>query len=103
MRDCDTGRFDHFGPSFRIGSPGLKIYVHPHGDTAQQVKDLEEVGDRICALHSSALDDKVDYGQVFAALKKVGYDWYWCFEVGGDLIASSVKPWRELAKKHGAG
>ncbi len=83
-----------------IGSPGLKIYVHPHGDTAQQVKDVEEVGDRICALHASALDDKVDYGQVFAALKKVGYDWYWCFEVGGDLIAKSVQPWRELARRY---
>jgi sugar phosphate isomerase/epimerase len=47
------------------------------------------------------LNPTVDYGQVFAALKAVGYDWYWCFEVGGDLIAESVRPWRELAGRHG--
>jgi sugar phosphate isomerase/epimerase len=84
-----------------IGSPGLQIYVHPNGDTAKQVKDVEEVGNRICALHSSALNPEIDYSQVFAALKKVGYDWYWCFEVGGELIQQAVQPWRELAKKAG--
>ncbi|HEX5415764.1 MAG TPA: TIM barrel protein [Chloroflexota bacterium] len=81
-----------------IASPGLKIYVHPHGDTAAQVRDIEEVGDRICALHASALNPAVDYSQVFAALKRVNYDWYWCFEVSEDLFASSVTGFKELAK-----
>lgn len=79
-----------------IGSPGLQIYVHPHGDTASQVKDIEEVGDRICALHASALNPEVDYKQVFAALKKVKYDWYWCFEVSEELFAPSVTEFRKL-------
>ncbi len=86
-----------------IASPALRIYVHPHGDTASQVKSIEEVGDRICALHASALNPDVDYGQVFAALKRVGYDWYWCFEVNQDLFAPSVTGFRELEKKHGLG
>ena len=77
-----------------IGSPGLQIYVHPQKDTAPQVEDIRTVGKRICALHSSALNPEIDYGQVFAALKEVGYDWYWCFEVGGDLIAESARQWR---------
>ena len=84
-----------------IGSKHLQIYVHPQRDTEQQVKDILEVGNRICALHSSALNPEVDYGKVFEALKKVGYDWYWCMEVGGDLIPESVGKWHELAKKHG--
>jgi sugar phosphate isomerase/epimerase len=84
-----------------IGSPGLQIYVHPQKDTKQQVEDIRTVGKRICALHSSALNPEVDYGPVFAALKEVGYDWYWCFEVGGDLIAESATKWREMAKQHG--
>jgi sugar phosphate isomerase/epimerase len=86
-----------------IGSPGLRIYVHPHGDTAAQVRDIEQVGDRICALHASALNPEVDYGQVFAALKRVGYDWYWCFEVPEDLFAPSVAGFRELARQYGLG
>ncbi len=84
-----------------IASPAFRIYVHPHGDTASQVRAIDEVGDRICALHASALNPAVDYGQVFAALQRAGYDWYWCFEVGQDLFASSVTGFRELAQKHG--
>jgi sugar phosphate isomerase/epimerase len=84
-----------------IASPALRIYVHPHGDTAAQVKSIDEVGDRICALHASALNPEVDYGQVFAALERAGYDWYWCFEVAEDLFAPSASGFRELAQKHG--
>ena len=84
-----------------IASPGLRIYVHPHGDTAAQVRAIDEVGDRICALHASALNPEVDYGQVLAALRRANYDWYWCFEVSQDLFASSAAGFQELAQKHG--
>jgi sugar phosphate isomerase/epimerase len=83
-----------------IASPALRIYVHPHGDTAAQVRDIAEVGDRICALHASAIDPAVDYGQVFAALQRAGYDWYWCFEVSEDLFASSASAFRELSQRY---
>ena len=86
-----------------IGSPGLQIYAHPSGATQKQVRDIEEVGDRLAALHASAVDPEVDYGRVFAALKRVGYDWYWCFEVAEDLFESSKKGFDELARKHGSG
>jgi sugar phosphate isomerase/epimerase len=86
-----------------VGSPALKIYVHPHGDTAAQVRDIDEVGERICALHASALDPTVDYGQVFAALKRARYDWYWCFEVSEDLFGPSIAGFRELTARHGIG
>lgn len=84
-----------------IGSPSFRIYVHPHGDTASQVRAIDEVGDRICALHASALNPEVDYGQVFAALARAHYDWYWCFEVSQDLFASSVTGFDALARSHG--
>ena len=84
-----------------IASPALRIYVHPHGDTASQVAAIDEVGERICALHASALNPNVDYGQVFAALKRAKYDWYWCFEVSEDLFASSATGFRDLAREHG--
>jgi sugar phosphate isomerase/epimerase len=84
-----------------VGSPALRIYVHPHGDTASQVKWIDEVGDRICALHASALNPEVDYRQVFAALKRARYDWYWCFEVANDLFESSVTGFKELARQYG--
>jgi sugar phosphate isomerase/epimerase len=84
-----------------VGHPNLKIYVHPHGDTASQVRDIEEVGDRIVALHASVIDPQVDYGQVFAALDRVGYDWYWCFEVADDLIGPSAEKFKEQAARHG--
>jgi hypothetical protein len=81
-----------------VNSPALKIYVHPHGDTASQVQAIDEVGERICALHASALQPDVDYGQVFAALTRAKYDWYWCFEVGEELFASSAAGFRELTR-----
>ena len=84
-----------------VGHPNLGIYVHPSGDTAKQVRDVEEVGERICALHASAINPDVDYGQVFAALKKVGYDWYWCFEVADELIGPSAQQFKELTKQAG--
>jgi sugar phosphate isomerase/epimerase len=84
-----------------VASSALRIYVHPHGNTVSQVKAIDEVGDRICALHASALNPEVDYGQVFAALKRANYDWYWCFEVGNDLFESSVAGFKELARQYG--
>jgi sugar phosphate isomerase/epimerase len=84
-----------------VGSAALRIYVHPHGDTASQVKSIDEVGDRICALHASALDPNVDYRQVFAALRRAHYDWYWCFEVPEDLFAASATGFQELIRHSG--
>jgi sugar phosphate isomerase/epimerase len=84
-----------------VGSPALKIYVHPHGDTASQVKAIDEVGERICALHASAIDRGVDYGQVFAALRRAKYDWYWCFEVANDLFESSITDFKDIARQYG--
>jgi hypothetical protein len=83
-----------------IASPALRIYVHPHGDTTAQVRDVEQVGDRICTLHASALNPEVDYRRVFAALERVNFDWYWCFEVSDDLFEASATSFGELARQH---
>jgi sugar phosphate isomerase/epimerase len=35
---------------------------------------------------------------MFRALREVGYDGYWIFEVSGDLIASSKPAWDGLPR-----
>ncbi len=47
-------------------------------------EEIELVGKRMICLHSSALDFRVDYPRKFRALKNVGYDGYWVFEVEPD-------------------
>ena len=52
------------------------------------------------ALHSSALNVQVDYRRMFDALKVVGYDWYWVFEVGWDQAQQSIDGWRYLMRTY---
>jgi len=69
-----------------VNSPWFGAYEHcywPRG-TMQPHEEIELLGDRIFCLHSSKLDhENVDYQKMCAALKKVGYDFYWVFEVEG--------------------
>jgi len=53
-------------------------------------------------MHSSALDFRVDYERKFQALKKVGYDYYWVFEVepDWDLARKNNAELRYLMAKH---
>ncbi len=53
------------------------------------------------ALHSSALNVQVDYPRMFAALKEVGYDWFWVFEVGWDQAQTNVNGWQYLRERYG--
>ena len=69
-----------------ISSPWFGVYEHcywPRGEM-QPHEEIRLVGRRMVALHSSYPSVQVDYGKMLAALKEVGYDWYWCFEVGQD-------------------
>jgi hypothetical protein len=51
------------------------------------------------ALHSSQLNVQVDYRRMLAALREVGYDWYWVFEVGWEQAQPSVQGWRYLMEQ----
>jgi hypothetical protein len=53
------------------------------------------------ALHSSFPSVQVDYRKMLAALKEVGYDWYWCFEVGQDRAGQAVADFRHIQKVYG--
>jgi hypothetical protein len=48
------------------------------------------------ALHSSQPNVQIDYPQMLQALREVGYDWYWVFEVGWEQARQSLDDWRYL-------
>lgn len=83
-----------------IASPGLGIYAHPRGSGLEQAAEIRLFGRRLVALHSSAIDPGIDYAPLFAALRDVGYDWYWMFEVPGDLIAESRRAFADLYARY---
>jgi sugar phosphate isomerase/epimerase len=87
-----------------LNTPSFGVYEHcywPRGDL-QPHEEIRLVGHRMVALHSSQLNVQVDYRQMFAALKEVGYDWFWVFEVGWDQAQPSIQGWRYLMRTYGA-
>jgi sugar phosphate isomerase/epimerase len=69
-----------------VDNPWFGVYGHcswPRG-TMRDHEEIELIGDRLLCMHSSALDFRVDYEKKFQALKKIGYDFYWVFEVEPD-------------------
>jgi hexulose-6-phosphate isomerase len=85
-----------------INSPWFGVYEHcywPRGER-QPHEEIELVGKRIVCLHSSLPSIQVDYARMLAALKAVGYDWYWVFEVAWEQAASSIADWRYLMRAH---
>jgi sugar phosphate isomerase/epimerase len=81
-----------------LKSPWFGVYEHcywPRGER-QPHEEVQLVGQRMVALHSSALNVQVDYQRMFDALKEVGYDWYWVFEVGWDQAQTNVNGWKYL-------
>ena len=87
-----------------LRTPWFGVYEHcywPRGDM-QPHEEIQLVGQRMVALHSSALNVQVDYRRMFDALKEVGYDWYWVFEVGWDQAQTNVNGWKYLRKLYGA-
>ena len=89
-----------------LKTPWFGVYEHcywPRGEL-QPHQEIELVGQRMVALHSSALNVQVDYPRMLGALKAVGYDWYWVFEVGWDQAQTSINGWNYLMQQHrGAG
>ncbi len=86
-----------------ISSPWFGVYEHcywPRG-TMQPHEEIALVGaKRMMCLHSSALNIQVDYQKMIQALKEVGYDYYWVFEVGWEQAQPSVDGYKYLMKKY---
>jgi sugar phosphate isomerase/epimerase len=89
-----------------IDSPWFGVYEHcywPRG-TTQPHEEIALVGaKRIKGLHSSALNVQVDYAKMIQALKDVGYDYYWTFEVSERDAQSSVDGYKYLMAKYSKG
>ena len=78
------------------------VYEHcywPRG-TLQPHEEIQLVGHRMVSLHSFQPTVQVDYQRMFQALKDVGYDWYWVFEVGWDNAAQSIADWKYLMRTY---
>jgi len=86
-----------------INSPWFGIYEHcywPHGDM-QPHEEIELVGKRIFCLHTFTIDpEHIDYAAMCKALKEVGYDWYWVFEIPLEAAEESKKAWEEVMAKY---
>jgi sugar phosphate isomerase/epimerase len=86
-----------------LDTPWFGVYEHcywPRGDR-QPHEEIRLVGQRMVALHSSQLNVQVDYEKMLQALREVGYDWYWVFEVGWDSAQQSIDGYRYLRGKEG--
>ncbi len=86
-----------------LDNPWFKVYEHcywPRGE-AQPHEEIKQVGQRIASLHSSVLSVQVDYQKMIEALKDVGYDYYWVFEVPWERAKESVDGYKYLWNKYG--
>jgi sugar phosphate isomerase/epimerase len=81
-----------------IRNPHLGIYAHPEGTGRENADEIRAIGHRIVGLHSRHIREDVDYAEMFRALREVGYDGFWIFEVNGDLIQSSKPAWDRLPR-----
>jgi sugar phosphate isomerase/epimerase len=80
-----------------LSTPWFGVYEHcywPRRRERQPHEEIRLVGHRIVALHSSQPNVQVDYPQMLEALREVGYDWYWVFEVGWEQARQSLEDWR---------
>jgi L-ribulose-5-phosphate 3-epimerase len=89
-----------------VDSPWFGAYEHcywPRGEQ-QPHEEIALMGKRIVCLHSGRLNfEHVDYGKMCAALKEIGYDDYWVFEVEGMGLAvaeESKKGFDEIMAKY---
>ncbi len=85
-----------------LDTPWFGVYEHcywPRGDR-QPHEEIQLVGQRMVALHSSQLNVQVDYRRMLEALKEVGYDGYWVFEVGWDQAQASIDGYRYLMRTY---
>ncbi|MGH2352365.1 MAG: sugar phosphate isomerase/epimerase family protein [Chloroflexota bacterium] len=86
-----------------LGTPFFGVYEHcywPRRGDMQPHEEIQLVGQRMVALHSSQLNVQIDYRRMLAALKEVGYDSYWIFEVGWEQAQPSIDGWRYLMRTY---
>ena len=86
-----------------IKSPHFGIYEHcywPRGEM-QPHEEIALVGDRMVCLHSFLPTVQVDYAKMFGALRDVGYDWYWVYEVPWDQAATAIADFRHVKATFG--
>jgi sugar phosphate isomerase/epimerase len=84
-----------------IDSPGLGVYGHPQSAGRGNADEIRMVGKHLACLHHFAMSPgQVDYPAMFQAMKDVGYDYAWVFEVEADDVPDSKRVLDELMAEH---
>ncbi|MBM4418121.1 MAG: sugar phosphate isomerase/epimerase [Chloroflexi bacterium] len=86
-----------------INSPWFGVYEHcywPRG-TAQPHEEIALVGKRMVALHSSYPNVQVDYRKMLAALREVGYDHEWTYEIPWEQARPGLADYRHIVSSAG--
>ena len=80
-----------------LDNPWFGVYEHCYWPSRREMQPHEEirlVGPRMVALHSSQPSVQIDYRAMLQALRDVGYDGFWVFEVGWEQAHQSLDDWR---------
>ena len=87
-----------------IANPWFGIYEHCYWPRRGEMRPHEEialVGQRMLGLHSFVIDrENIDYEKMLGALKDVGYDSYWTFEIPLEAAEESRLAWDELMAQY---
>jgi sugar phosphate isomerase/epimerase len=82
-----------------LGTSWFGVYEHCYWPRRRELQPHEEirmVGSRMVGLHSSQPNVQIDYPEMLHALREVGYDGYWVFEVGWEQARQSLEDWRSI-------
>lgn len=103
FRRSGLGEFDDLLRMLdELDHPAMGAYDHCHyprmGKPAHV--QVEQIGDRLFGYHSSLLTpETTDYKRLFEALKKVGYQGDWVFEIKWEFAEEQCKLYQELLQQ----
>jgi sugar phosphate isomerase/epimerase len=105
FRRSELGEFDDLLRMLEeVDHPAMGAYDHcqyPRMGKPAHVQ-VEQIGKRLYGYHSSLLTpETTDYGKLFAALKKVGYQGDWVFEIKWEEAVPQCKLFKQLLQQHG--
>lgn len=84
-----------------VDSPGLGVYAHPQSAGRANADEIRMLGRHLVCLHHFAMSpERVDYPAMLAALKDVGYDYAWVFEVTAEELPGSKRVLDGLLAEH---
>jgi hypothetical protein len=104
FRRSELGEFDDLLRMLEeVNHPAMGAYNHCQYPRMGKPADVqvEQIGKRLYGYHSSLLTpETTDYGKLFAALKKVGYQGDWVFEIKWEEAVAQCKLFKQLLQQY---